>query len=241
MSNGNDTFVIRNALSYSDNLNKNMRELNNSVKAIETLDTVYDQQKNIMIFKNEKDEEILRTEYECVGMFFSETKTWVWSWNLGHLTKNKYTLCRGILNYGLDLGPEKESRDLKIHLTTSRFSIIDPVQIDIFVALASYLSKKYIYKQIDGLFTKYYFLTGLNPQQKIQLNESSDSKLGRELSNKSETIETTIHSFIKKNMNKTQEKNKDSNKETNKLNREKKKKHKKKKKSEDSISDSNSE
>ena len=62
-------------------------------------------------------------------------------------------ISRKILNYGLDLTPDEQF--LKSELITSRFRISSKIQLDIHVALASYLTKMpLIYKHITIPNTK---------------------------------------------------------------------------------------
>ena len=58
-------------------------------------------------------------------------------------------MLRNILNYGLNLDPITENTFLKTELITSRFRINDPVQLDVHIAISSYLSKvPFIFKHI---------------------------------------------------------------------------------------------
>jgi hypothetical protein len=91
----------------------------------------YDKDKNL----------IFTSEYEHLGIFDTGSHIWTWAWATPFLRKNNITLSRKILNYGFDLESE-ENVFLKTELITSRFIISDNAQLDIHVAIASYISKK---------------------------------------------------------------------------------------------------
>ena len=87
-----------------------------------------------------KKNKIVSSKYEVIGSFNNISHTWTWAWSLPHLKKSTISISKKIINYGIDLGPE--SLFLKTELITSRFRITNPIQLDIHIALASYLSKQ---------------------------------------------------------------------------------------------------
>lgn len=138
--------MVMNALEYYDkNSERNDKYLKN-VKFLRFID-VSDQNKGdiekaqIIMFNDEKIE-IFRSRYELIGQFNRTTNTWIWAWALPKVTKNKNYISRKILNYGLDIDADNpNSTFLKAELITGRFRITDDVQLDLHVAIASYISK----------------------------------------------------------------------------------------------------
>lgn len=109
-------------------------------------------------------------KYELLGIFDNQSKIWIWSWLIPSIDINKSKISKGLLNYGLNLNPgnnESEVIYLKTQLVNSRFLINDEIQLEIHLALSTYLCKdnfKFIYpvkSYLDKNKTKYltkYFL-----------------------------------------------------------------------------------
>lgn len=98
----------------------------------------------------DKDEkEILTAEYEVIGFYFNLERLWVWGWAIPRLHKNTIKTSRKILNYGLDIDYEKNPF-LKTKLITSRFKITNKVQLDIHLAIASYIAKNEVVCRIKN-------------------------------------------------------------------------------------------
>lgn len=107
-----------------------------------------------IIFYDENKNEYTRSKYEIIGFFDNESKVWVWAWSVPHFNKNQTKIVRSIVNYGMELDPKNSN--LKTELVTSRFIITNMIQLDMHVAIASYLARKpLIYKLI--LRKKTYF------------------------------------------------------------------------------------
>jgi hypothetical protein len=131
---------VSKALEYYDSNKEKYRGLFKHVDTIEFVPredgTKYDQ--IVMYDKNNK--LLYRIPYEIIGIYNNLSKTWAWAWSWSSLKKISTTTSRKILNYAFDLDPMKY-HFLKTELTTSRFRINTEVQLDIHVALGSYLSK----------------------------------------------------------------------------------------------------
>jgi hypothetical protein len=103
----------------------------------------HDMEHNKITFFDSKNNEILTSNFEIVGVYSNIHKMWCWAWSVPILKKNETYISKKILSYGLDL---ESSLFLKTELVTSRFTISDKIQLDIHIAIATYLSKKIIYK-----------------------------------------------------------------------------------------------
>ena len=100
-------------------------------------------------FYNEYNEKLAEYKYEILGIYYITSKNWSWSWAIPNLKKKYSYIAKKTFNYGLDLDPELEDIYIRAELITSRFSISSDIQIDIHVALASYISKQpFIFKLI---------------------------------------------------------------------------------------------
>ncbi len=132
----NNLYIISQSLEYYDkNLVKNSDFFNNInyIKIIKN-------DVNYLEFYDKNKELIKKTRYEILGVYNSSGKIWTWSWSIAVLAKNVVNTAKKIFNYGFDL--DINNAYLKNELITSRFKISNPIQLDIHVALGSYLSKK---------------------------------------------------------------------------------------------------
>ena len=113
--------------------------------------------------KNYKVKEITRYlknetyDIEQLALFDSQTKTWIWSWCIPIISKTFIQESKYLLEYGLSLNVKLDQEDfyyLKVLLTNSRVNIEDEIQLEIMLAVCSYLLGsriKCIYrKTIDG-------------------------------------------------------------------------------------------
>jgi len=132
----------------------------------------HDLEHNKITFLDNKNKEILTSNYEIVGIYSNFHKMWCWAWSVPIFRKNETYISKKILNYGLEL---ESSLFLKTELVTSRFKISDKIQLDIHIAIATYLSKKIIYKyryfknkndiNTDNYIDYYIFLLDISPEQ----------------------------------------------------------------------------
>lgn len=87
-------------------------------------------------FYDGNDKEILHKNYEVLGYYNVKSGTWLWGWALA--THKKYIrLMKKLLNYAFEI----DNEILRIEMLTSKIKINDPIQLDIYIAMASYLCK----------------------------------------------------------------------------------------------------
>lgn len=99
--------------------------------------TLYDKDKNI----------ILKATYDVIGAYHSNHNLWIWGWADPSMRKVTVQTSRKILMYGIDQHPH-DNPALKSELITSRFHITNRLQLDIHVALASYIGKQDIIYEV---------------------------------------------------------------------------------------------
>jgi len=126
--------VVENALEYMDD---------NTIKNYDKLQTfryynIYDDGK-IFFFNTEK-KLIYKSSYEVIGKYVPSQNIWIWGWAAAELDKNTIRNSRKVLNYALDL--DNKNISMKTALITSRHQITSLVQIDMDVALTTFLSKQ---------------------------------------------------------------------------------------------------
>ena len=147
--------LIKKALEYFDEKNTENKLYLNNTKSIENLklNLIYDYElkkdksldapKNQLSIKDNEDRLLGHFNVELLGYFDVETKIWIWSWVMPLLKKSLSVECRYLLKYGLNLEPTNiENNDIyyiKILLSNSRILIKDNIQLEILLAIVSYL------------------------------------------------------------------------------------------------------
>jgi hypothetical protein len=133
------TFITDALINYDKNIKEQNKLLKNAV-GFENVNSEDETINDSIIFYDENDNKILQADYETISTFYSEYGSWIWAWANPAFKKKWTRTITKILNYGFSLDPEKNYH-LKSELTNSRFIIIDPIQIDIHLAICSELSK----------------------------------------------------------------------------------------------------
>jgi len=139
---------------------------------IEIFEKKIDTERDLWIFHDINTDEILfETEVEALGIYHKKARVWIWAWSIPEFNIIKINLSKELLLYALGLG--FESSYIKTLLITSRGSIIDPIQLDIHIALASYIIKKpYIYdfeQHVDDYsIFRYYILLNISAIEKFR-------------------------------------------------------------------------
>lgn len=126
---------------------------------------VLDGENSQIIFGEEK------FDYQLLGVFDNQTNVWIWSWMIPLIDNKKSDISKKLLNYGLNIFPSQENQEaiyLKTQLLNSRFLIEDEFQLEIHLALATYLAKdnfKFLYpikdyfdNKKEKYITKYFFI-----------------------------------------------------------------------------------
>lgn len=165
------TVLVTNSLAHYDENNEKYANILNSAKYLRWLKSDTDENHNKVIFFDKNKKEIFRSRYEIIGIYTSIGNTWTWSWAISRFKKNNTNIARKIWNYGSILNPDN-NEFLKQELITSRFRITHPIQLDIHVAIAAYLSKNsIIYKHFDYINEKKENFTNENIQEIVTKDE----------------------------------------------------------------------
>jgi len=130
--------IINKSLLNYDIINNKYSKFINTISEI----------KNNKIVINKKE-----FDYEILGIFDTQTNIWLWSWLIPSIKQENINISRYLLDYGLNLTAKENMKDiilLKTQLTNSRFILEDSIQLDIHLALCTYLLNeniKFIYPQ----------------------------------------------------------------------------------------------
>jgi hypothetical protein len=95
---------------------------------------------------------LLESAYENVGVYKQKNNTWIWAWSMNAINNNQNFISRNILLYSFKLRSEIESEFLlKSILLDSKHLIKNKLQLEILLALSSYLSKFHFILKIPYL------------------------------------------------------------------------------------------
>ncbi len=133
--------IVTSSLDYYD---KHCEKFNSFVSKIKYFKYEIhsgDMERNIIRLYNGNKKEIFKSRIEHIGQFYTDYKLWAWAWAIPFYNKNVSYTTKKLFDYGLSMDPHKENLFLRTELITSRFRITDPVQLDIHIAMAAYLSK----------------------------------------------------------------------------------------------------
>jgi hypothetical protein len=131
--------LVRDALEYYDANREKYQKFLKKVKYTKLIPSKTDMEYNSIIFFDKDNNEIHTSRYELIGTYVPDYNIWSWAWSVPAFSKNSTYTVTNVLNYGIKLPPS--SPYIKTELITSRFAVSDLTQLDLHVAIASYLSK----------------------------------------------------------------------------------------------------
>jgi hypothetical protein len=135
-----DIDLVKNSLEYFDKNKDKYESKFKNVKYISTKTSDIDTEQTVKYFYDASFNLLFKSRCEYIGLFDIEYGLWSWAWSIIFLKKKDTAIIRKILNFGTELEPE--STFLKTELVLSRFKITNKIQIDIHLAIVSYLAKK---------------------------------------------------------------------------------------------------
>jgi hypothetical protein len=159
------SILIDKALDYYDKHNIEYS------KYIKSDNISLDRDKNIIKFNDYTQSDF---KYECLGIFDNTTNIWMWAWLVPEFTYNETHIVRKLMNYGHKISPtptlrlNNEKLYLKTQMVNGRFLLYDEFQLDLHLAISSYLAKdnfkfiyykkKYLNKEKTKYITIYYLI-----------------------------------------------------------------------------------
>jgi hypothetical protein len=125
--------LIKESLTYFDKQNLKYKNLIDLKKKIFP---------DKIIFYGKNNDEIDRYNYEVLSTFYNKTKVWMWGWMWDVSTP----IAEGLLKYGLKIDSKMvsdrpEFMFIKSQLINSRILLENKINLDIQLALSSYLIK----------------------------------------------------------------------------------------------------
>lgn len=83
-------------------------------------------------------------KFNILGIFDYSKKIWIWGWLVPDYSYNHILYTKKLLDYGIKINPDKMDVEflwIKTQLVNSRFLLDDSLQLDIHLAISSYLLK----------------------------------------------------------------------------------------------------
>ena len=155
--------TVKKALEHWDNQNWNNKNL------INNQDVKFDELNSTITFFIDDTSKIYN--YELLGYYDNQNGVWIWGWVLSDFNYKDTPQCKYLLDYGLKLEPKSatiEQTMIKGILVNSRIKIEEQTQLDVNLALYSYLikdrikfiygRKRYLDKTSDNYVTFYYLI-----------------------------------------------------------------------------------
>jgi hypothetical protein len=130
--------VIRNSLEYYDSFQPKIQKILNKIEYIKVINGI--NVNDEYVFYDSNDKPFFKSKIEMLGMFIPQDNSWKWSWSIPFAKYQNTLISRKILEYAFTLDSSTDLH-LKSTLINSKLIISNQYQIDIYLALASMLSK----------------------------------------------------------------------------------------------------
>ena len=129
---------VKKAIEHYDNQKMKYRNF------INVQDVHFNEATNKISFYIEDSTKPHINDFEVLGYFDNQSHVWIWGWLLNGLDVKQTKISRELLNYGLKIEPADNSLEhffIKSLLINSRISISEDIQLDVNLAIYSYLSR----------------------------------------------------------------------------------------------------
>ena len=139
MYNNLDPSIIKTSIEYYDSFQPKINDILNNTEYIEFIDNnnITDQ----IIFYDKDKKIIFKSAYECLSFYLPTEKIWKWSWSIPHIAKKHTYITRKLIDYAVSLDTLYDGF-IKTILVNSKIIVNNNIQLDIFLALFSKLTKK---------------------------------------------------------------------------------------------------
>lgn len=133
--------IVPNALEYYDGVNNNYRSIFRKIASYRHQVSTDPKIPNVMSFYDRENKILGSSAYQVLGVYSAQHRLWAWAWSIPNYPAKAINLSRKLLTYGLD----NEDANIRSELVTSRFSVTHPMNLDIHLAVAAYLTRSVLY------------------------------------------------------------------------------------------------
>lgn len=131
--------MIKNALIFYDENNEKNNEFLKKIKYIKMINN--ETKNDILSLYDKNYKMILQSPWEILAIYLPNQHIWKWGWSIPSFPQKYTFISRKILEYAFNLETDKEFF-LRSKLINSKIDIVNNLQIDINIAIASYISKQ---------------------------------------------------------------------------------------------------
>jgi hypothetical protein len=129
--------IIKSAL---ENYDKNQEKILKMLKDIYYLKFNTTERIKYITFYDKNKKKILESAYQLAGIYLENSTMWKWAWTLPGRNKDETDLSRKVLDYAFNLDNYNEI-ELRSQLINSTIPILNSMQMDINIAIISYITK----------------------------------------------------------------------------------------------------
>jgi hypothetical protein len=129
--------IIKSALESYD---KNQEKILKMLKDVYYLELNATGRIKYITFYDKNKKKILESSYQLAGIYLENSNTWKWGWTLPGRNKDETNLSRKVLDYAFNLDNLNEI-ELRSQLINSTIPILNNMQMDINIAIISYITK----------------------------------------------------------------------------------------------------
>jgi hypothetical protein len=142
--------TIKDALEFYD---KNCEKYDDFFKKINYIKLVDNNNlTDEIVFYDKNKNVLLKSSYEPLGIYIPKQQLWKWAWSVPTWHKKYTFISRKILDYAFNLDQKKEYL-LRSKLINSKIKIYNDLQLDIHIAISSYIGKQpLIFKFYNRIF-----------------------------------------------------------------------------------------
>jgi len=144
--------LVTKSLEYHDSNQEKYSKLKSKFRYYKIERSSNDLESSKILFYDKNKKKIFSSRYQILGIYENSSKLWVWGWGVLRYGKPDTKLATEILNYGLNLNVDVDSLLLKTYLINCKNSITSRVLLDIFVSIASYLTKTPLVYELQSSF-----------------------------------------------------------------------------------------
>ena len=161
--------LVKDSFDYYDSNYDEFESFLNGIDEIQIWNIQDDEMTPNEILFLQGESKIHKSPYQIIGMYTTGSNSWIWAWASPTLEKKDTYIIAKVLNYGIQLNPSK-NMFLKTELITSRFIITNMIQLELHIAIGSYLAKVPFIIGIYKVGDKHLLIKNINDISKLPKN-----------------------------------------------------------------------
>lgn len=172
--------TIRDSLEFYDNNREKYDIFFKKAKYVKFVDN--NNTTDDIIFYDENKKILLESSYEIMGIYLPKNNMWKWAWSIPSIHKKYTFISRKILEYAFNLDHTKEF-PLRADLINSKIKINNELQLDIRIALSSYIGKQPLIFKFYNKLDDDIKLSEIENNNSVFNNYTKNNKINEDLEN----------------------------------------------------------